>query len=363
MIADVGNPLVRSKTSPAPKTGETAVNHNACVLLLVKLLYSGLEPERWHPDIPPLQRDIERLPKHVELAIRAKVSTHWAYAFFFRRLAEVNGFPQVDHAACDVPGAIPRPTAAETVRPDSMPDRWQWGGASKLSFPLRPLFALGDSHIFSYAWRTVRVAGEPRLIVPRIATGLKAWHLRHGTEFLTHANLDVILESMPDDSATVLFSAGEIDCREGVGSAVRKGKYRDLDSAVAATVDVYVDALCRMSTKRQILVLPVNPPAAAHKTEEAEAVALFNEHLRRRMQAEESRASVKFLDFAEQLYEDSSTPVAAAELRGPASRVGSAARAAAPLYGRRLRQDLDADGTHMTADVLPLLQEQLDRCC
>jgi hypothetical protein len=44
-------------------------------------------------------------------------------------------------------------------------------------------------------------------------------------EFLTHANLHVMLRTLPHDARAVVVSAGEIDCREGIAAAVAAGKY------------------------------------------------------------------------------------------------------------------------------------------
>ena len=53
--------------------------------------------------------------------------------------------------------------------------------------------------------------------VPKLVTGLKAWHMREGFEFLTVSNLRTCMESIPargdGTKGTALFVCGEIDCR------------------------------------------------------------------------------------------------------------------------------------------------------
>ncbi|MGV2389775.1 MAG UNVERIFIED_CONTAM: hypothetical protein LVR29_20525 [Microcystis novacekii LVE1205-3] len=49
---------------------------------------------------------------------------------------------------------------------------------------IRPLYVVGDSHVLSTAWQTIRMAtGDYRTLVPVTVTGLKAWHCRAETRF------------------------------------------------------------------------------------------------------------------------------------------------------------------------------------
>jgi len=86
----------------------------------------------------------------------------------------------------------------------------------------KPIFLVGDSHVFSLAWNTIRVlGGRRRLVVPVVVTGLKAWHVRSSTRFFTRSCLENVLPRI--DATTILFSAGEIDCREGLGGPLLQG--------------------------------------------------------------------------------------------------------------------------------------------
>jgi len=64
--------------------------------------------------------------------------------------------------------------------------------------PLKPLYVAADSHCLSSAWRVVRWRGEARLLAPVLVTGLKAWHLREGSDFFPKANFDAAVGSIPD---------------------------------------------------------------------------------------------------------------------------------------------------------------------
>ena len=69
-------------------------------------------------------------------------------------------------------------------------------------YGMRAVYLLGDSHMLATAWRTAELGGgrggappAPRLLVPRLVTGLSAWHMREGTRFLTVTNLGVALKA------------------------------------------------------------------------------------------------------------------------------------------------------------------------
>merc|ERR1711924_506013 len=99
-----------------------------------------------------------------------------------------------------------------------------------------PLYVMGDSHSLAPAWRTVSYRGAPHLLVPRLVTGCKIWHLREGTQaspadFFTKANFEAAAKAIPEGSSVVsLF--GEIDCREGLLVAVERMRYPDLEAGV-----------------------------------------------------------------------------------------------------------------------------------
>lgn len=184
---------------------------------------------------------------------------------------------------------------------------------------------------------------------------MKAWHLRPGVRFLTHANFERVLQvTLPANAREILVVVGEIDCREGIGPAHRKGKYATLQAAVDGTVDAYVAALRRCSARRslsppaasgastsaptplEVYVLPVPPPADPKHQERARIVGLFNQTLRQaigRCAADGAGGGrLHFADYTDKL------------------GVGTPPR---------LRPEFNADGTHCSPAVVALLEAAL----
>ena len=75
-----------------------------------------------------------------------------------------------------------------------------------------PLYVIGDSHVLSLAWQTMKVGHSQRNLIPYPATGLKAWHVRQSTSFFTHSNLHTAIGRLPftDERRTIILSAGEV---------------------------------------------------------------------------------------------------------------------------------------------------------
>jgi hypothetical protein len=64
----------------------------------------------------------------------------------------------------------------------------------------KPLYVVGDSHCLSCAWARVTVAGEMRVLVPKLVTGVKQWHLRQQSNFYTKESFQKTIASIPDGS-------------------------------------------------------------------------------------------------------------------------------------------------------------------
>ena len=216
----------------------------------------------------------------------------------------------------------------------------------------KPLFILGDSHVLSISWLRLEIPsssepGEPacmtRLAIPAVVTGLKAWHVRRETSFFTNTNLQrLLLERLGGSSslapATLVVSAGEIDCREGLGGPILEGYSSTHSSAqadhVRRTVQAYVDALeywlSTSPTLEQILVMPVAPHAkqstgrVAGQQSRRQAIQSWNAELRRHLA--DGHNGVFFLDYEQHLL---------------SSKKGD------PTDDYILHSDFDADGTHL----------------
>jgi hypothetical protein len=200
----------------------------------------------------------------------------------------------------------------------------------------RPLYVVGDSHVLSTAWQTIRLSdGEYLTLVPVTVTGLKAWHCRPETRFFTHSLLKVLLQRLlPTDC--ILFSAGEIDCREGLGGPQLEG-YATIDEQhVRRTVLAFVNALTLLQPTVTIWVLPVCPHVhrsdrngkAVGRAARRQVTQMWNEQLRRALPC----GNIKLLDYEKSLLGDS---------------------------GYVLKQAYNADGTHMNSAFLRCLENAM----
>ena len=69
---------------------------------------------------------------------------------------------------------------------------------------MRPIYVLGDSHSVCPAWSIVTVQGRSRLLVPRLATGVKQWHLRADSSFYPKHHFQRMAASIPRGSEVSL---------------------------------------------------------------------------------------------------------------------------------------------------------------
>jgi len=216
------------------------------------------------------------------------------------------------------------------------------------------IFAIGDSHVLSVAWQTLHISNENRdicrTIVPCPITGLKAWHTRSETQFFTKHNLECCLQRLPKSCRSILLSAGEIDCREGIGGSLLEGYYNDCDDAVRNTVKVYIEAVTFLAIQYdlQILLLPVAPHAyrsekngrALGRGLRRQRMLLWNDTMRELCCTRErdgGRQHVFLLDYEEGL-----------RVKNEESPVGFV-----------LNKNFNADFTHMNSAFLPLLEKSI----
>jgi hypothetical protein len=240
-----------------------------------------------------------------------------------------------------------------------------------------PIFVVGDSHVLSLAWQTLRIdtSSGPvfRTAMPFPATGMKAWHVRSSTRFFTHYNLRACLDRLSRTmregggccaASTILLSAGEIDCREGIGGSMLQGYYRDCGDAVRRTVAEYLLALSdlAMEYRMQVLVMPVAPHAyrsekngkSTGRARRRETTHLWNETMRGDLSFPGGRRTssnstvrvahaynrVYLLDYDRQLRkEDAKSPV-----------------------GYVLHPKYNADYTHVNSSIVPLVEDAILKC-
>jgi len=152
------------------------------------------------------------------------------------------------------------------------------------------IYVCGDSHCMSAAWQVIKVDAHPRpmLLVPRLVTGLKVWHLRPSCRFFPKRNFEAAMRHIPS-RANVIFNFGEIDCREGILRAVEKGKYETLEDGIRMAVDVYIRALLEQVEKKELTayIHPTVPVLDVTR----KTVKAFTAYLQERVQSFSSSSS------------------------------------------------------------------------
>ena len=221
-----------------------------------------------------------------------------------------------------------------------------------------PIYVVGDSHVLSLAWQTLYLdtssGQKQRQFIPFPATGLKAYHTTT-PRFFTHYNLHACLQRLPPSCRTIILSAGEIDCREGIGGLLLEGYDQDCSPVIEKTVVEYLKALTELAThyNLQVLVMPVAPHA--HRSEKngkslgrakrRETMHIWNDILRRELGEDKEAAQqnkynqIFLLDYEEQLrQQNGSSPV-----------------------GYVLHPSYNADYTHVNSALVPLVQGAIEQ--
>ena len=235
--AKAGDRAALSK--PLPEAGDAArLADHAMVLLYIKLRFitghtraeiaqlcmetrqpfrSGKKDKGVMPEISSWDRllsVVDAWSKHVELAIRQKMPTHWAYGLFVRQLQRLHGSPS--GIPSDPEGTQARNQQilkdAPNKEPSSSSSVFRLLGSHSPWIPI-----VGDSHCLSLAWTRLMVSksggaraggslqrqsvvSESPIVVPFVVTGLKAWHMQEGYSFVTSANLDCALKKILEQS-------------------------------------------------------------------------------------------------------------------------------------------------------------------
>jgi hypothetical protein len=235
----------------------------------------------------------------------------------------------------------------------------------------RPIFIFGDSHVLSLAWQFIHVPStkdisrneinchrEHRLVVPMLVTGLKAWHVRVETRFFTNTCLHTILRRLPKHVQTILVSAGEIDCREGMGGPLLQGYTQACHKHIQATVAAYLSSLMGILklpylSISQILILPVAPHVQRTKgrvvgrASRRETMRVWNEELRCQLQP--YRGVLYLLDYTDQV--QMSPPIE--------NETGCDDTTFVPYV---LNPIFNADSTHMNGAFAPILEQAIIDC-
>lgn len=142
-----------------------------------------------------------------------------------------------------------------------------------------PIYVCGDSHCLSSAWSTISVSGEPRLLYPKLVTGIKQYHLRDESQFYTKENFFQAIRTIPPGSDVsswftifisfstcfvlykVIFLIGEIDCREGILFAVERDHYESIEEGMQMTINYFTNIISQLCSRNhlRIFIHPVPP--------------------------------------------------------------------------------------------------------
>ena len=192
----------------------------------------------------------------------------------------------------------------------------------------RNIYVCGDSHVMPLSWTEVKIGhiSDKALLIPKLVTGVKQWHLRPESNFYPKANFLNAIKSIPT-GAEVILIIGEIDCREGIFKAIEKGYYDSVEDGIKRTVDVFISLLKEIIEKRsfKVYIHPILPVL----NETRGMVKLFNTIYKSKI---DKMAGVKWLDF----FDDLLTP-----------------------DGSMLKPEFHLDGTHISPKYISLLQNKL----
>ena len=196
----------------------------------------------------------------------------------------------------------------------------------------RNIYVCGDSHVMPVSWVDIEVKAtdgggtEKALLIPKLVTGVKQWHLRDNSNFYPKANFLNAIKSVPK-GAEVVMMIGEIDCREGIFTAIEKGYYESVEEGIKATVGVFISLLKELIQKKKfkIYIHPILPVL----NETREMVKLYNSIYKSEV---DKMSDVKWLDF----FDDLLTP-----------------------DRDKLKPEYQLDGTHISPKYISLLESAL----
>jgi len=201
------------------------------------------------------------------------------------------------------------------------------------------LHVVGDSHCLSTAFHSLRLpqpggGGDADVVMlSKLVTGLKCWHLRAESVFYPKRQFEAAVRTLPRNG-DAMFLFGEIDCREGLPTAVTKGYHESLADACSAVIAVYVKVLLDVKKSRGLRRVFVHCPLPVIPVTR-HLVTTFNRQLRNALIPREAATGLICVDVTDR--------VLLAELPGtPPHQL-----AAASGEKRVLRPEFVLDGTHI----------------
>ena len=168
------------------------------------------------------------------------------------------------------------------------------------TWPTQPLevennhiYLVGESHSMSSAYQVISWHGKPTVLLPKLVTGCKCFHLRKDTRFYPKKNFHSVVDTIPPKS-TVIFMFGEIDCREGLLVSVERLKYSSVDEGMRTTIGYYMKELVKANEKFDLYVHPAPPVIDITR----DTVKMFNVFL----QMECNKNGLRYLNFMEDYF-------------------------------------------------------------
>jgi len=201
--------------------------------------------------------------------------------------------------------------------------------------PEKKIYILGDSHTLSPSYQIVRVGPnrEEYEIVPKLNTGVKAWHLRKESHFYPKYQHLKLIETIPKGSIVIACMC-EIDCREGVIRASAKDDYETVEEAISKLIELYISILQDLKKKYKWNILVHPAPPVLNETRAV--VYRFNQELQLNLDLRQQ--DLKWLDIFRQLVEPD-------------------ANARPEAGGLALRKEYALDGTHLSPAYMVFLRE------
>lgn len=215
----------------------------------------------------------------------------------------------------------------------------------------RLIYMVGDSHSLPPAWSVMTWKGQSRLLVPKLATGVKQWHLRREGKFYPKANFENVVATIPSKADAVIVIIGEIDCREGLLQAVERDYHESLSKAMESTATNFVKGLKQLAAKKKwplVMVHPVVPVL----NETRGTVMAFNSVYRRVVErlcppptsASQPVPALQWLDILDHLVVSDT---------GSGSSTSQPTQTLNPIY--------HMDGTHLHPSYVRVMQDAMDR--
>eukprot|EP00501_MAST-03F_sp_TOSAG23-6_P002076 GSMAST32.ASY1.ANO1.2168.1 assembled CDS len=247
----------------------TNLHQLAILLLLLKLCYCA--PYRTQNTqlqrVTKLLKKISNLPIKVQQDLRRELPTHWGYKHFIQNLVTKYGLP------CPVKIKNNNDIMTDNLELESIYHK-----------STCQVHVLGDSHCLSLAWRqckdiltsSTRENNMKRCVfIPHLITGLKAWHLRGVSSpielILFENEIHTTNNRNIGNIIDIILTVGEIDCREGIITAVGKKKYVSFEEAVQKTVQSFLEGIHRTLQKYpeiRFFLMPVPPPTLKRQTKD-----------------------------------------------------------------------------------------------